>query len=61
MPSWIFVLLVTIIVFFLFEELSHYIWRIYLRDPNEMRETRLRQLIKNAKQVINKYSKNPSH
>ena len=61
MLYWVYILLASLIMLLLVEEVSQFIWRIYLRDPNEKKETTLRRFIENAKRTMNKYRKNPSH
>lgn len=61
MWNWIIALLLIIAVFLLIEELSQFIWRRYLRFPSEKKSRRLSGLIAKARQMCQKYRKNPSH
>ncbi|RSD25476.1 hypothetical protein [Mesobacillus subterraneus] len=60
MWNWVWILLIAIGILLIIEEISQFIWRRYLKDPNEENTTLLRRITAFGKQTINKYRKNPS-
>ncbi|MCM3664885.1 hypothetical protein M3204_10745 [Mesobacillus subterraneus] len=60
MWNWILILLVPIAILLLIEELSQFIWRSYLKDGKEKKNTRIHRIMERARQTMKKYKKNPS-
>jgi C4-dicarboxylate-specific signal transduction histidine kinase len=58
--SWGIILIVILILLLLIEEGSQFIWRRYLKEPEEAKNSRLAFLITKVKKTIQKDSKNPS-
>lgn len=61
MWSWIWLLLLPIIVLLLIEEGSQFFWRGYLKNPQEANETILARTLNSFKKIRQKYRKDPSH
>lgn len=60
MWNWILMLLVPIAILLSIEEISQLIWRRYLKDGEEKKNTRIHRLMEWARKSIKKYKKNPS-
>jgi hypothetical protein len=60
MWNWMLMLLVPIVLLLSIEELSQLIWRRYLKDGEEKKNTRFLRLMEWARKTIKKYKKNPS-
>lgn len=61
MWTWIWLLLLPIIVLLLIEEGSQFIWRWYLKNPEEENDTVLARTLNSLKKIQQKYRKDPSH
>ena len=61
MWNWILVLVLILAVFLLIEELSQFFWRRYLRISSETKSTRLSDYMGKARQIKQKFRKDPSH
>ncbi|WP_423406767.1 hypothetical protein AABM38_12730 [Heyndrickxia sp. MSNUG] len=61
MWNWIILLVIVLAAFLLIEELSQFFWRRYLRNPTESKSSRLSDFMSRAKQMKQKYRKDPSH
>lgn len=61
MWNWIILLVIILAVFLLIEELSQFFWRRYLRNPKDKDSSRFSVFMSKAKQMKQKYSKDPSH
>lgn len=61
MWTWIWLMLLPIIVLLLIEEVSHFIWRSYLNNPQEGNDTVFVRASNSLKKILHKYRKDPSH
>jgi hypothetical protein len=61
MWNWIWLLLLPIIVLLLIEEGSQFIWRKYLKNPQQSNDTILITASNSFKKILQKYRKNSSH
>lgn len=61
MWTWIWLLLLPIIVLLLIEEVSQFIWRSYLKNPQEGNDTIFVRTSNSVKKILHKYRKDPSH
>lgn len=60
MWNWIWLLLLPIVVLLLIEEGSQFIWRRYLKNPQEGKDTILVRTLNSFKKIQQKYRKDPS-
>lgn len=61
MWTWMWLLLLPIIVLVLIEEVSHFIWRSYLKEPQERQDGFFIRTRESLKKIKQKYRKDPSH
>ncbi|MBS8264324.1 hypothetical protein DYI25_07735 [Mesobacillus boroniphilus] len=61
MWTWIWLLLLPIIVLLLIEEGSQFIWRRYLKNREEGNDTIIVRARNTIKKIQQKYRKDPSH
>jgi hypothetical protein len=61
MWTWIWLLLLPIIVLLLIEELSQLVWRSYLKNPQEEKDNILVRTIKGFRKIRHRFRKDPSH
>ncbi|ESU33823.1 hypothetical protein G3A_04065 [Bacillus sp. 17376] len=61
MWTWIWLLLLPIIILLLIEEGSQFIWRRYLKNPQERNDTFLIRTFNSIKKIQQKYRKDSSH
>ncbi|MCM3121822.1 MULTISPECIES: hypothetical protein [unclassified Mesobacillus] len=61
MWTWIWYLILPIVLLLLIEEISQFIWRHYLKNPEEDHETMFIRIRNSMKGTLKKYRKDPSH
>lgn len=61
MWNWIWYLLLPIILLLLLEEVSHLIWRSYLKNPEDANDSTFARMMASVKANLKKVRKDPSH
>ncbi len=61
MWNWVWYLVLPVVLLLLIEEISQFIWRRYLKDPEEEHDSIFSRIRNNMKTTLKKYRKNPSH
>lgn len=61
MWNWVWLLLLPMIILLLIEEVSQFIWRSYLKEPQDRKERFFSRTLESFKKIMEKYRKDPSH
>ncbi|WNF21110.1 hypothetical protein [Mesobacillus jeotgali] len=61
MWTWVWLLLLPIMILLLIEEVSQFIWRSYLKEPQDRNERFFSRTLESLKKMKQKYRKDPSH
>ena len=61
MWNWVWLLLLPIIILLLIEEVSQFIWRSYLKEPQDRKGRFFSRTLESFKKIMEKSRKDPSH